>query len=101
MIREWLLGGGRLEVRCDIDIEQTADSFHAHAIPDGVEIRPGDVVTVHDAPTRIGFGDRFTCVRMATVERAGVLGRFWTELTALLELTELYEVGFQPKETAR
>jgi hypothetical protein len=34
------------------------------------------------------------------VQRAGVLGRAWTELTALLELTELYEVGFQPKETA-
>jgi hypothetical protein len=99
MIGDWLFGGGTVEVRCDIDIEQTPDSFHAYAIPDGVDIRPGDVVTVHDAPTGIGFGDRFTCVRTATVQRAGVLGRAWTELTALLELTELYEVGFQPKET--
>jgi hypothetical protein len=99
MIATWLFGGGTVEVRCDIDIEQTAESLHAHAIPDGVEIRPGDVVTVHDAPSRIGFGERITCVRRATVRRAGVLQRAWTELTALLELTELYEVGFQPKET--
>jgi hypothetical protein len=38
-------------------------------------------------------------VRTATVERAGALERIWTELSGLLELTELYEVGFQPKET--
>ena len=70
---DWLLGGGTVQVRCDVDIEQTPESFHAHAIPDGVEIRPGDVVRIHDAPTHIGFGDRFTCVRTATVERAGAL----------------------------
>jgi len=98
---DWLLGGAKVQVRCDIDIEQTPESFHAHAIADGVDIRPGDVVTIHDAPTGIGFGDRFTCVRAATVERAGVLGRLRAELAGLLELTELYEVGFQPKETAR
>ena len=99
MIGSWLFGGATMQVRCDIDIEQTPESFHAHAIPDGVELRPGDVVTVHDAPARIAFGDCFTCVRTATVRRAGALERVWTELTALLELTELYEVGFQPKET--
>jgi hypothetical protein len=47
----------------------------------------------------VAFGERLTCTRSATVYRAGALGRFWTQLTALLELTELYEVGFQPKET--
>jgi hypothetical protein len=95
----WLFGGGTIEVRCDIDIEQTPESFHAHAIPDGVAIRPGDVVTVHDAPTGVGFGEHIIGVRRATVRRAGMLQRAWTELSALRELTELYEVGFQPKET--
>jgi hypothetical protein len=99
MILDWLFGGGTIEVRCDIDIEQTPESFHAHQIPDGVELRPGDVVTVHDAPVRIGFGERIIGERTATVRRAGAVQRAWTELTALLELTELYEVGFQPKET--
>jgi hypothetical protein len=34
----------------------------------------------------------------ATVYRAGPIARWWTQLTAVLELFELYEVGFQPKE---
>ena len=94
----WLFGGGTVEVRCDIDIEQTAESFHAHAIPDGIDIRPGDVVVVHDAPTGVRFGERVTGVRRATVRRAGAIARAWTQFTALLELTDLYEVGFEPKE---
>lgn len=99
MIWQALFGGRTVEVRCDVDIEQTPESFHAHAVPDGIDIRPGDVVMVHDVPVEIGFGEHLTCTRTATVYRAGALGRFWTQLTALLELTELYEVGFQPKET--
>ncbi len=94
-----IFGGEVVEIRCDVDIEQTAESFHAHAVPDGIDIRPGDIVVVHGVPTDVGFGERLTCTCSATVQRAGVLGRFWTQLTALLELTELYEVGFQPKET--
>ncbi len=96
----WLFGGGTVEVRCDIDIEQTAESFHAHAIPDGIDIRPGDVVVVHDAPAGVRFGERLTGERRATVLRAGAIARAWTQITALLELTDLYEVGFEPKEVA-
>jgi hypothetical protein len=86
------------EVDCLVDIEQTAQSLHAHAVPDGIEIRPGDVVLLHDAPTHIGFGDRVNCVCRATVIRAGWLRRAWTRVEGFFELTELYEVGFQPKE---
>ena len=50
-------------------------------------------------PTNIAFGDRLICQCPATVTRAGPLARWWTELTAMFELTELYEVGFLPKET--
>jgi hypothetical protein len=88
----------RLEVACDVDIEQTAESFHAHAVPDGVEIRPGDIVVVHDLPDHVRFGDRFVGRTRATVLRAGLPERLWTEFRGLFEITGLYEVGFEPKE---
>ncbi len=87
-----------VEIVCDVDIEQTPYSFHAHAVPHGIDIRPGDSVLVHGAPL-LGFGEKMTCQRPATVTRAGALLRAWTSFTALFELTELYEVGFLPKET--
>ena len=89
----------RFEVPCFVDIEQTPESLHAHAIPEEIDIRPGDSVQVHGAPSRIGYGERLSIECSATVTRATVLGRFWTRLTAPLELVELFEVGFQPKET--
>lgn len=98
MSDDWLLGRRTVEVRADVDIEKTAESFHAYAVPDGIAIRPGDVVTVHGVPTDVGFGDRLVMQCAATVRRAGMLERLWTKVTAMFELTELYEVGFMPKE---
>lgn len=88
-----------LQIHCDVDIEQTPTSFHAHAVPDGYDIRPGDVVEVHGAPPSVGFGERLVCQLPATVTRANPVQRAWTQFTAMFELTELYEVGFLPKET--
>ena len=88
-----------IEVPCTVEIEQTAESFHAHAIPQGVAIRPGDCVLVHGAPSHVAFGARLCIPCRATVTRAGWVRRLWTQATAMLELTELYEVGFAPKET--
>jgi hypothetical protein len=93
-----LTGRRTVEVPCLLDIEQTPESFHAHAVPEGIELRPGDVVQVHDAPERVDFGDCYTRPLRATVTRAGWLDRAWTRLTAPFEMLELYEVGFQPKE---
>ena len=87
-----------VEIVCDLDIEQTPTSFHAHAVPDGIDIRPGDSVLIHDAPDYVAFGERLTGQRTATVTRANAVERVWTQFTALFELTELYEVGFLPKE---
>jgi hypothetical protein len=85
----------QFEVGCTIDIEQTGESLHAHVSLDGnVEIHPGDEVTIHGAPVRIGFGDRVSLRRTATVVRAGRLKRLLTHLAGYLELTELYEVSF-------
>lgn len=87
-----------VEVKCLIDIEQTPESFHAHAVPQGIDIRPGDVVMLHDVPAGVAFGQRITGECRATVIRAGWFARQWTCLMGLLELTELYEVGFAAKE---
>jgi hypothetical protein len=85
-----------IELTCEIDIEQTWESFHAHAIPQDIDIRPGDIILVHDVPTDIAFGERYTGRRTATLIRAGFLRRVMTRMSGLLELTELYEVGFEP-----
>jgi hypothetical protein len=90
----------KIRVPCFVDIEQTPESFHAHAIPEGIEIRPGDSVLVHGAPSHVEFGERVQLECSATVTRASILGRFWTHLAAPLGLVELFEVGFQPKESA-
>ncbi len=98
MIAGWLSGGETVDIDCDVDIEKTPESFHAHAVPVGIDIRPGDSVIVHGAPSGIDFGERMTCTLRGTVTRAGALERWWTEFTGMFALTELYEVGFEPKE---
>jgi hypothetical protein len=86
------------DVPCTVEIEQTPESFHAHAIPLGIAIGPGDRVLVHGAPARVGFGARVSLQCRATVTRASWLQRVWTQAFGLFELTELYEVGFAPEE---
>ncbi len=95
--RGWF-GPRSIEVPCTIEIEQSFDSFHAHAIPEGVVLRPGDRVIVHNAPAHVDFGTVTTYQTRATVLRAGPLTRFWTEFSAIAELTELYHCGFEPKD---
>jgi hypothetical protein len=96
----WLGGGRTIEVPCTVDIEQTFDSLHAHAIPEGITLRPGDRVVVHGAPANIPYGEVVSYQARATVYRAGWLERIWTEAVAILELTELYHCGFEPKEAS-
>ena len=60
---------GQFEVPCTVEIERSADSFHAYAVPENVI-------------------------------RAGFFRRYWTQFRSILELTELYHVGFEPKEAA-
>ena len=92
--------GGRrsFQVPCTVEIEHTADSLHAYVDLDGIDIEPGDEVIVHSAPVDVPFGERIVVRRTATVVRATALERAWTKLLGYLELTELYEVGFSPKD---
>lgn len=87
-----------VSIECDVDLERSNDSFHAYAVPDGIDIRPGDVVQVHGMPDRLQFGESRRFRARATVNRAGPLKRAWTELAGMFELTSLYEVGFAPAE---
>ena len=83
------------DVPCTVEIEQTSETLHAHVMLDGdIDIRPGDEVLVHDAPTTVAFGERLVVRRTATVRRGGSLDRLWARIEGYLELTELYEVSF-------
>jgi len=91
----WMGSRHSFDVPCTVEIEQTSETLHAHVVLDGdVQIRPGDEVRVHDAPTGVAFGERLVVRRTATVVRAGLLDRLWARIEGYLELTELYEVSF-------
>ena len=94
----WIGGRQSVEVPCSIEIEQTRDTLHAHVSLEGIEVEHGDEVLVHDAPSHILFGERIVTTSRATVVRATPFERVLTKLKCYLQLTELYEVGFQPKE---
>lgn len=88
--------GGRRTITapCRIEIEQTAESLHAHVEIDDVEIGPGDRVIVADAPDGVAFGERKTFIRSATIIKATWFERLKAHLDGYRALTELYEVGF-------
>jgi hypothetical protein len=91
----WTPSPRSFEVPCTVEIEQTSETLHAHVVLDGdIEIRPGDEVRVHDAPSHVAFGERLVVRRTATVVRAGPLERLRARFEGYLELTELYEVSF-------
>lgn len=86
------------DIVCNVEVENTFDSLHAHAFPEGVEIRPGDSVLLHDAAIDVALGERLTYPCRATVTRAGWLERQFTPIFAMLELGDLFNVGFEPME---
>ncbi|MCX8132522.1 MAG: hypothetical protein N3D18_00995 [Roseococcus sp.] len=97
-LRDSLTGPRIVTVPCTVEIEHSFDSLHAHAVPEGITLRPGDRVVVNNPPAIPPFGSATTVETTATVYRAGPLTRLWTELRAFAELAELYHCGFEPKE---
>ncbi len=92
-----LLSSRAFETGCRIEIEQSAEHFHAHVELDGnIPIYPGDRVQVHGEAVSIAFGEKAVFDRTATVRRAGLLRRAWTKFAGHFELAELYEVSFNP-----
>lgn len=93
-----LTGPRVITVPCTVEIEQSFDSLHAHAVPEGITLRPGDRVVVNNPPAVPEFGGSAVHVTTATVYRAGPFTQLWMELRAFAELGELYHCGFEPKE---
>ena len=92
-----LLSSETFDTPCRIEVEQSADHFHAHVELDGdIEIQPGDRVQVHGDPIMVAFGESVVLHRHATVRRAGLLRRAWTKFSGHFEMAELYEVSFTP-----
>ncbi len=83
-----------IEVPCTVELEHTAEFLQANVSLEGVVAEVGDRVLVHDAPTSVPFGDHQFFERRATLTRANALDRLLAKASAYLELTELYEVGF-------
>jgi hypothetical protein len=83
-----------LEVPCTVEIEHSPESLHAYVDLIGVDIGPGDRVTVQCDPPDVSFGERRIVDCRATVVRASAIGRLQAKIQGYLELTELYEVGF-------
>ncbi|MFN3351056.1 hypothetical protein [Pseudorhodoplanes sp.] len=83
-----------LTVPCTVEIENSAETLHAHVSLDGYDVGPGDEVIVHGAPTDVPFGEKIVARCHATVTRATPIDRLRAKIEGYLELTELYEVGF-------
>ena len=95
MTMTWTSSRKSFDVPCTVEIEQTSETLHAHVVLDGdVDIKPGDQVRVHDAPTGVEFGQRLVVRRTATIVRGGPIDRLRARIEGYLELTELYEVSF-------
>jgi hypothetical protein len=88
------VGRRMFDVPCTVEIENSAETLHAHVELEGFEVGPGDEVIVHGAPTNVPFGERVVARCHATVRRAGPLDRLKAKVEGYLELTELYEVSF-------
>lgn len=83
------------EVPCRVAVERTEEYLTAHVILGQlIEVDAGDTVLVHGEEIQADNGDKFIERRQATVTRANWFTRQWTKLTAIFEITELYEVSF-------
>jgi hypothetical protein len=92
----WIGGRQAIVVPCSIEMEQTRDTLHAHVSLEGLDVDYGDEVLIHAAPSHLEFGERLVASSHATVVRASALERMRVRMMSYLQLTELYECGFQP-----
>ncbi len=97
MIASLFLERRSVDVPCTVEIEHTSESLHAHVHLEGIDVAAGDKVVVHDAPVNVPFGERGTYRCRATVTRGTVFDALWAHVAGYLDITELYEVGFEGK----
>lgn len=92
----WIGNRQAIVVPCSIEMEQTHDTLHAHVSLEGLDVDYGDEVLIHAAPSHLDFGERLVTSSHATVVRASSFERLRVRMMSYLQLTELYECGFQP-----
>ena len=91
----WMAARRRSEVPCTIDLEATNDHFHAHVELEGIDVKEGDEVLVHDAPSHIPIGTKSTMKSRATVTQVSWPRRLLVRVLGTSGITDLYEVGFE------
>ena len=94
------MGWGRttFDVPCRVELEHSDEFMRADVVlASEYQVGPGDRVRVHGAPIFVGFGERRVEERVATVERAGPIERWWTKFAGHFEMAELYEVSFSDR----
>ena len=86
------------DIDCTVEVSHTFESLHAHVHLDGdVPIYPGDQVRVHGQPIHPPYGQCQTERRRATVTRATVFERWWTQLVGNAQCLELLDVSFSDR----
>ena len=86
------------DVPCEIEIERTWESLHAHVhYQREVDIAEGDEIQVLGEKIHVPFGERLRLQRTARIRHAGPLTRLWTRITAFAELMELSEFSFSSR----
>ncbi len=96
-----LIGRRKEEVPCTVEINNTFEALGAHVRFDGgVVVHPGDEVLIHGAPVEAPYGHSLTVHRTATITRASVLERTWTQATGDFEFMELCEFSFSERARA-
>jgi hypothetical protein len=92
----WLAWRRVRTVPVTLDLERTHDQFFAHVeLPEGVLVNEGDEVLVHDAPTTLRFGEKYSMQSQATISHASWPRRLLQRVLGTSEITGLYEVGFE------
>ncbi len=86
------------QVECTVRVSHVLDDLSAHVELDaGVELEPGDSVTVLGPAIVPQLGEVQLVRRVATVRRASWIERAWTRLTGDFECLSLIEVSFSDK----
>jgi len=83
------------KIPCTVEVSHTFESLHAHVrFDNGTTVYPGDEVLVHGKPVIAKYGEIKNEKRNATIKRAFLIERLWTQLTGSIEFMEICEFSF-------
>ncbi|NQW58665.1 MAG: hypothetical protein HQ456_08155 [Polynucleobacter sp.] len=77
-----------------LEMANTWEDLYAHVDLYDVDLGPGDIVQLIDAPITLAYGQKRIVQGQAKYRKASLFSRFWTRFIARFEITMLYEVSF-------